>query len=147
LERERHDFGMKARGVLIASAVSLTVSLEAQADSSWASEADVGVTVNGHAFHHVRVEGKECKLSVHLLFDAPEKGYADPRNTVRNYHLFRARVRLAKGQAAESKIFGNAGPGERQYAGAGCWTKEPGKVVKLDVIGCRGRGCDVGAFE
>lgn len=125
----------------------------ARADSGWSSEADIGVTVNGHAFHHARIDGNGCAVTVHLDFDAPEKGYSDPKNLVRNYHRFRARVRLAKGQIVASKIFGNSGSGERKYSfeddtsAYGCWSREPGKLVKVDVIGCRGRGCDVGSFE
>ncbi|HEX4340981.1 MAG TPA: hypothetical protein VH062_33965 [Polyangiaceae bacterium] len=141
---------MKARVlalVLASSAAALA------ADGPWVSEADVSVHVNGHSFHHARVEGQGCTLSVHLLFDAPENGYSDPKNKVRNYQLFQARVKMAKGQVATSKHFGNAAAGERQYSydvdttSDGCWSKAPGKLVKLDVIGCRNRGCDVGAFE
>lgn len=141
---------MKGRSVALLLAISASALA---ADSGWSSEADVGVTVNGHSFHHAKVEGNGCHVSVHLAFDAPEKGYADPKNTVRNYHRFRARAKLAKGQIVASGIFGNAGAGERTYSfeddttNAGCWSKEPGKLVKLDVIGCRGRGCDVGSFD
>jgi len=122
-------------------------------DAAWTSEADVSVTVNGHSFHHARVEGDGCKVSVRLVFDAPEKGYSDPKNRVRNYHRFQARVRLAKGQTLTSRVFANTVPGERSYSfdedtsSAGCWSKEPGKLVKVDVIGCRGQGCDLGSFD
>ncbi len=120
--------------------------------AAWSNEAGVSVTVNGHAFHDVRVDANGCTLAFELAFDAPLKAYSDPRNKVRNYHLFRARVKFVKGQTVESKTFGNAGAGERVYrfeedtSGAACWAKEPNKVVKLDVIGCRGRNCDPGAF-
>jgi hypothetical protein len=141
---------MKSR--IVAFMVALS-GVALGADAPWTSEADVGVTVSGHSFHHAKVEGNGCTVSVKVLFDAPEKGYSDPKNVVRNYHRFRARVRLAKGQFVASKIFSNTSPGERTYSfeddttAAGCWSKDPGKLVKLDVIGCRGRGCDVGSFE
>src|SRR5215471_18897958 len=144
---------MERRSRIRALVFSMLAASAALADSGWSSEADIGVTVNGHAFHHARIDGNGCAISVRLSFDAPEKGYSDPKNVVRNYHLFRARVRLAKGQTVTSKIFGNSAPGERTYSftedtsAAGCWSREPGKIVKLDVIGCRGRSCDVGSFE
>lgn len=123
------------------------------ADAPWSSEADVSVGVNGHSFHHARIDGDGCKATVRLVFDAPEKGYADPKNTVRNYHRFRARIRLARGQTLTSRVFSNTVPGERSYtfeedtSGAGCWSKDPNKLVKVDVIGCRGKGCDLGSFD
>ena len=137
----------------ITAAVLLLTSVALGADAPWTSEADVGVTVSGHSFHHAKVEGDGCSVKVSVSFDAPEKQYSDPKNVVRNYHRFRARVRLAKGQFVASKIFSNTSPGERTYSfeddtsGAGCWSREPGELVKLDVIGCRGKNCDVGSFE
>jgi hypothetical protein len=140
---------MRARIV----AVVLATTGVALATEPWSSEADVSVTVNGHSFHHARIDGDGCTVKVRLVFDAPEKGYSDPKNTVRNYHRFRARVRLAKGQTVTSRVFSNTVPGERSYTfeedttGAGCWSKDPGKLVKVDVIGCRGKDCDLGAFD
>lgn len=140
---------MKLRTLAFVAAVSPVALAE---DAPWTSEADVSVTVNGHSFHHARVEGAGCNVSVTLSFDAPDKGYSDPKNLVRNYHQFRARVRFAKGQTVTSKVFGNKAAGERTYSftddtsADGCWSKQPGKLVKVDVIGCRQRGCDVGAF-
>jgi hypothetical protein len=141
---------MKVRSIAFLVLASATAFA---ADAGWSNEADVSVRVNGHSFHHARIDAEGCNVSVHLLFDAPEAGYSDPKNVVRNYHLFKARARLAKGQVVTSKVFGNAGPGERKYSfdedtsSAGCWSKEPGKLVKVDVIGCRGRSCDLGSFE
>lgn len=141
---------MNARVVAIFLAAS---GAALAADAPWSSEADVSVTVNGHSFHHARIDGDACKATVRLVFDAPEKGYSDPKNTVRNYHRFQARVRLAKGQTLTSRVFSNTAPGERSYTfeedtgGAGCWSREPNKLVKVDVIGCRGKGCDLGSFD
>ena len=141
---------MKGRVMALVIAQAATVLA---ADGAWSSEADVSVRVNGHSFHHARVDGQGCGVSVKLFFEAPESGYSDPKNRVRNYHLFRARIKLAKGQVVTSKLFGNSGAGERTYSfdedtsAEGCWAKEPGKLVKVDVIGCRGRSCDVGSFE
>lgn len=118
----------------------------------WENSASVAVTVNGHAFHDVHVAGRGCTLALRVLFEAPEKGYSDPKNKVRNYHLFRARMKFAKGQTVTSKTFGNGGAGERAYefqedtSGAACWAKEPNEIVKVDVIGCRGHVCDLGDF-
>jgi hypothetical protein len=137
-------------GLLVLTAGS---AIGGQAGMPWESSASVAVTVNGHAFHDVGVASNGCVLDLRVLFEAPEKGYSDPKNTVRNYHLFRARVKFAKGQTVTSKTFGNAGSGERAYSfeedtsGSQCWAKEPNKIVKLDVIGCRGRGCDLGDFQ
>jgi hypothetical protein len=136
----------------ICFAVGLSAAL-ASAAEAWSDEADVGVRVNGHEFHHVSVQGHDCTLTVHVAFDAPDKGYGDPKNTVRNYHRFQARVKLAKGQTVDSPVFSNTTPGAHTFtfdhdtAADGCWVKEPNKVVKLDVIGCRGKGCDLGQFE
>ena len=139
---------------IVSLAVAATFATGARADAAaWSDEAPVEIHVNGHEFHKVHVDGHGCSVSVRLYFDAPEKGYADPRNRVRNYQRFRARVKFARGEAVESRVFSNTAPGERTYdfdadtTPDGCWSKQPDKVVKLDVIGCRGRGCDLGAFE
>ena len=136
-------------GLFVATAGS---AIAGQNGMPWENSASLGITVNGHAFHDVHVASSGCALALRVLFEAPEKGYSDPKNKVRNYHLFRARVKFAKGQTVTSKTFGNASAGERAYAfeedtsGAGCWAKEPNKIVKLDVIGCRGQSCDLGNF-
>ena len=141
---------MKARVIAILLAAT---GAAFAADGPWSSEADVSVRVNGHSFHHARIDGDGCKATIRLVFDAPENGYSDPKNTVRNYHRFQARVRLAKGQALTSRVFSNTVAGERSYtfdedtSRAGCWSREPNKLVKVDVIGCRGRGCDLGSFD
>lgn len=132
--------------------MALFAAGSALAAGGWSHDADVSVTVNGHSFHHVHVTATDCKLAFELLFDAPEKGYSDPKNAVRNYHLFQARVQFAKGQTVESKVFGNSAPGERVYrfeeeTGSSCWAKDKNTVSKLDVIGCRGRSCDLGSFQ
>src|SRR5689334_10352078 len=108
--RLRHARGMKPRWRV---PVVLALLAGSAAAGGWSNEADVSVRVNGHSFHHVKATADECKLSFEILFDAPESGYSDPKNKVRNYHLFQARVQFAKGQRAESKVFGNSGPGER----------------------------------
>jgi len=131
---------------------SLSGAAPALAAGGWSHEADVSVHVNGHDFKHVHVTATDCKLAVEILFDAPEKGYSDPKNKVRNYHLFQAKVLFAKGQSVESKVFGNPAPGERVYrfeedTGTSCWAKDKNTIAKLDVIGCRGRVCDLGAFQ
>jgi len=119
----------------------------------WENAVAVSVTVNGHSFHDVKVKSQGCKLSYELFFAAPESGYADPKNMVRNRHSFQAKVHFAKGQTALSNRFGNGAPGERVYrfeddtTSSDCWGKAPNKIVKVDVIGCRGRNCDLGAFE
>jgi hypothetical protein len=119
----------------------------------WSHDADVSATVNGHSFRHVHVTAADCKLSFEILFDAPDKQYSDPKNKVRNYHLFQAKVQFAKGgQTVESKVFGNPAAGERVYrfehdTGSSCWAKDKNTVAKLDVIGCRGRVCDLGSFQ
>lgn len=119
----------------------------------WENAVAVSVTVNGHSFHDAKVKSQGCVLSYELFFNAPENGYADPKNMVRNRHSFQARIQFAKGQTATSNRFGNGAPGERVYrfeddtSASDCWGKAPNKIVKVDVIGCRGRNCDLGSFE
>ena len=60
---------MKARLVAV---VLLATGVALAADAPWTSEADVSVTVNGHSFHHARIDGDGCKIRVRLVFDAPE---------------------------------------------------------------------------
>jgi hypothetical protein len=145
-------------GIAIAIASSLvTCAVLARASMPWSNEAAVGVRVNGHSFHDARVQGsgenKGCDLHVRLLFEAPESGYSDPKNRTRNHHSFQARLKFANGRSVESRRFGNSAAGERAYTfsedttSAGCWAKDPNKIVKLDVIGCRGPACDLGSFE
>src|SRR5215471_3186046 len=102
---------MRLRTMKLTAFLSLAVlfvSPLALAAGDWENSASVGVTVNGHAFHDVKVMSDgTCKLNTKLLFEAPDNGYADPRNKVRNYHLFQARVKFDKGQMIESKVFGN----------------------------------------
>jgi hypothetical protein len=98
---------MKSR--IVAFMVALS-GVALGADAPWTSEADVGVTVSGHSFHHAKVEGNGCTVSVKVLFDAPEKDYSDPKNVVRNYHRFRARVRLAKGQSSRARSSATRAP-------------------------------------
>lgn len=146
----RHDGAMKRSFWILAGVLTLAAPALA---AGWSHDADVSATVNGHAFRHVHVTANDCKLSFEILFNAPEKGYSDPKNKVRNYHLFQAKIQFAKGpQTVESKVFGNPEPGERIYrfehdTGSSCWAKDKNTVSKLDVIGCRGRGCDVGSFQ
>jgi hypothetical protein len=141
---------MKLRFRVPAALVAIAGSAMA---AGWSHDADVSARVNGHAFKHVHVTADGCKLAFEILFDAPEKEYSDPKNKVRNYHLFQAKVQFAKGaQSVDSKVFGNPAPGERVYrfehdTGSSCWAKDKNTVAKLDVIGCRGRACEVGAFQ
>lgn len=142
----------------VAAAAVLLVPVLATADSMpWENAVAVSVTVNGHAFHDAKVKSEGCVLSHELYFAAPENGYADPKNLVRNRHSFMARIKFAGGQTVTSNRFGNGAAGERVYrfdedtsgaaSGTVCWAKARNKIVKLDVIGCRGRGCELGQFE
>lgn len=135
-------------------ALLATATLAHADGNTWENKASVVVTVNGHAFHDVHVSNEGgCKLQYELYFLAPEAGYADPKNKVRNHHSFQGRVKFAKGQTVMSERFGNSAAGERVWrfeadtANDGCWGKTPSKVVKLDVIGCRGPACDMGQFD
>jgi hypothetical protein len=133
--------------------LTLLAHVAAAEATTWENAVPISVTVNGHAFHDAKVVSDGCTLGHELRFEAPATGYADPKNAVRNYHLFQARVTYAKGQKITTRVFGNSGPGERVYrfsedtTAAGCWGKSPNKIVKLDVIGCRGRVCDLGQFD
>jgi hypothetical protein len=123
------------------------------ADNTWENSVSVVVSVNGHAFHDAKIEGSGCTLKAELRFLAPENGYADPKNKVRNHHSFQPRLKFAKGQTLTGERFGNSAAGERVWhfesdtTADECWGKAPNKIVKVDVIGCRGVGCDIGAFE
>jgi hypothetical protein len=118
----------------------------------WVFEIPFGARVNGHQFDKIRVEGKECELALKLSFDAPPKQY-DSGAKNRNYHRFRARVSLKNGKSVVTPVFFNDAPGRRAYryrhdtAADGCWAKEKTTVVKVDVEGCRARGCKVEEFK
>lgn len=119
---------------------------------AWSETASLGPTVHGHEFHRVALEADGCVLRYELRFTAPEARYqgADPRTP---RFRFVGRIRLKSGERVRSAVFPNAAPGERRYKGsfdttqAGCWAKDPQKVVGLDVRGCRGHGCVPEEFD
>jgi len=142
------------RLVTLSLALTFLPSLTS-ADTSWKAEAGPTATVHGHVFDRVRLEGAGCEGTMTLDFDAPAEGYADRKNKVRNQYWFRARVGLADGRKLETPAFRNQGAGRRTYTTSrvtggpdACWAEKKGKIVKLDVNGCRGpAGCTIDPFD
>ena len=136
----------------IALSAGLAGLLVAVPASAWVFEFPLEAKVNGHEFDKIKVEGKDCKLTVKLWFDAPKDGY-DSRAKNRNHHRFKARVEFGEDRVLETVVFGNGTPGKRllrheeDTSGAGCWSKEKLKVRDVDVVGCRAKGCKLPAFE
>ena len=116
-ERTAMSGDMTSWRVLVALSALTGAAVAASGGMTWENSAAVGVTVNGHAFHDAHVEGRGCTLAFRILFDAPEWWYSDPRNKVRNYHLFRARVKFAKGwRTVRSKTFKEQWPNDAMYS-------------------------------
>jgi hypothetical protein len=117
------------------------------------SEAHPTVRVHDHVFDGVHIEANGCDATVKLDFDAPDPGYRDPKNAVRNEYRFKARISLANGRKVDTPEFTNKGSGRRVYtttrvtSDGPCWPAAKAKIVKLDVNGCRGRGCAVEPLE
>src|SRR5690554_2913546 len=128
--------------------VSLFMPCLAWSDAEWSHEIRPSVRVNDHSFDRVTAQAEGCKVNFALYFTAPEAQYQDSRNPVRNFHRFKARVRLGDHQA-DSPTFANRKPGRRwlrfshDSTPEGCWAKEKTKLWKLDVNGCRGEPCRV----
>jgi hypothetical protein len=140
--------------VRAATAIALLAgsALAVAGDAGWSQKVPTGVTVHEHSFEKLEATASGCDFEVKLTFDAPAGAYADKKNLVRNYYIFRARVRLDDGRAVDTNLFFNRTPGKRLYTyrldttSDGCWTKEKRKVVKLDVEACRGKRCKVEDF-
>jgi hypothetical protein len=137
----------------LAASLGLAPALTS-ADTSWKADAGPTATVHGHTFDRVRLEGGGCEGTLTLDFDAPPEAYADKRNPVRNQYWFKARVGLADGRKLETPAFRNQGAGRRTYATSrvtgepdACWASKKGRIVKLDVNGCRGPGCTIEPFD
>jgi hypothetical protein len=131
--------GAVALATLASTALGLSVSMPVHA------------TVDGHVFHHVRIESQACELKVELRFDAPAARYQS-RAKDRNYYRFLSQLTFDNGKAVVTHVFGNSGPGERVYrthydtGPEGCWAKKKVKFRDFDVVGCRGHGCRLANF-
>jgi hypothetical protein len=118
----------------------------------WVFQIPFNARVNGHQFDRIRAEATDCELGLMLWFDAPADKY-DSRATNRNHHRFRARVAFKNGKTVVTKVFFNNAPGRRAYrtridtAGEGCWAKQKTEIQKIDVEGCRAKGCTVKEFD
>lgn len=132
-------------------ALAVSVLLLAAPALAWSFAFPINAKVNGHEFHHVRVEGAECSLKLKLDFLAPKQGY-ESRAKNRNRHYFRARLLFDNGKTVTTPVFGNGAPGERTYkyahdtGGEGCWSKTRVELKDVDFVGCRGEGCKVESF-
>lgn len=119
---------------------------------AWSQSALLDVRVHDHRFDRVSIESAGCSLTARLSFEAPEGGYSSS-SPERNYHRFKARVRLTSDQAITSPVFGNSKAGRRQYtfsydtSDQGCWAKAPHKLQGVDVEACRGRRCQPDPFK
>ena len=137
--------------LLVASVVSGAL-LAATAALAWTQEAPIDVTVHSHNFHSVKVSTDDCNIKASLWFRAPQEGYSS-RYANQNHFRFRARIGLSEDELLVSPVFSNRGAGERVYrferdtTPEGCWAKTPHKVSRVDVDGCRSRGCEIPAFK
>lgn len=119
---------------------------------AWSQGAMIDVRVHEHVFDRVHVESSGCSVTAKLHFSAPEQGYRSGARE-RDYHRFRARIRLTEGRGLESPVFGNPKPGRRLYtftydtASEGCWAEQQHKLQGVDVEACRGRRCVPKTFE
>jgi hypothetical protein len=118
----------------------------------WSEKSGISATVNKHEFDQIEIESEGCSVRVALYFTAPEAGYSDKKNTVRNYYRFRARIDLA-GRSFKSGIFSNDKTGRRRIryvhdtSSEGCWAKQTQKLRGVHVEGCRNRNCKVPAVD
>lgn len=118
---------------------------------AWSQGAMINVKVHEHVFDRVHVETQDCSVTAKLHFSAPEQGYTSGARE-RDYHRFKARIKLTEGRSLVSPVFGNPRAGRRLYtftydtAPEGCWAKEPHKLQGVDVEACRGRRCEPQPF-
>jgi hypothetical protein len=139
--------------LVLGSLAALAVSAAALSARAWTEQGPFSATIHGHEFQKAEVEGgDDCSVSVKIRFKAPADKYRRPHPEL-NYYRFRARVRFADGKQAVSKVFGNGEPGKRIYqynydtGPEGCWSKQPHKILDVDIEGCNARGCKVRAFK
>jgi hypothetical protein len=139
------------RGLSVASLVAGAL-FAATGALAWSQEAPIDVTVHSHNFHTVKIATDGCTIQASLWFKAPQEGYTS-RYANQNHFRFRARVGLSEDELVVSPVFSNRGAGERVYRFAhdttpdGCWAKTQHKVLRVDVDGCRGRACEIPAFQ
>jgi hypothetical protein len=139
--------------LVLGSLAALAVSAAALSARAWTEKGPFSATIHGHEFQTAEVDGgDDCSVSVKIRFVAPADKYRRPNRSL-NYYRFRARVRFADGKQAVSKVFGNGEPGKRIYqynydtGPEGCWSKQPHKILNVDIEGCNARGCRVRAFK
>lgn len=119
---------------------------------AWSQSALINVKVHDHTFDRVSLESSECSVTARLHFAAPEEGYASGQPH-RDYHRFKARIRLTNDKSLASPVFGNPKAGRRLYTftydttAEGCWAKEQHKLQGVDVEACRGRRCEPEPFK
>ncbi|MGE0328001.1 MAG: hypothetical protein AB7S68_37160, partial [Polyangiaceae bacterium] len=135
--------------VLTAAACLSLASSSAAGDAeggSWVRRAPITAQVNGHRFHHVEVRGNGCQVIYTLRFNAPPDLYKSP-NASASYFRFRGDIELEGGLKVDTGPFFNRKPGARKYTGAfdtseaGCWSKSIKGLRRVDIDGCRGKGC------
>ncbi|MCA9647570.1 MAG: hypothetical protein KC492_43070 [Myxococcales bacterium] len=135
--------------VMTAAACLSLASSSAAGDAeggSWVRKAPITAQVNGHRFHHVEVRGNGCQVIYTLRFNAPENLYKSPDASA-SYFRFRGDIELEGGLKVDTGPFFNRKPGARKYTGAfdtseaGCWSKSIKGLRRVDIDGCRGKGC------
>lgn len=133
-------------GALCLSLVASSAAGEAEAGGAWVRKAPISANVNGHRFHHVEVRGKGCQVVFTLRFTAPPELYKSPDQSA-SYFRFRGDIELEGGLKVDTGSFFNRQAGARKYtgafdtSGAGCWSKQIKGLRRVDVDGCRGKGC------
>lgn len=136
-----------ATGALCLSLASSSAAGEAPG-GAWVRKAPITALVNGHRFHHVEVRGNGCQVVFTLRFTAPPKLYANPSASA-SYFRFRGDIELEEGLKVDTGPFFNRKPGARKYTGSydtsadGCWSKSIKGLRRVDIDGCRGKGCSL----
>ncbi len=141
---------MRAWFIAIVGAVAVA-SVSAPADA-WSVKSPFRASINSHTFDRVELDADSCTIAAGLYFDAPSSAY-DGKNEVRNTYRFRALVKLRGGRSFETRVFQNRAAGRRKYVfshdttSEGCWAERSHEVIRVDVVGCRNRGCIVPGFQ
>lgn len=141
--------GWGVGGAMVIGAGLLAAGAQAEPKSEkWTKTVPMRTTVHEHAFHKLQVRGAGCKAVFSLHFEAPAEGYAT-NNDSANFYRFKARIELSDGAEIVTRRFVNRTAGRRKYTAAvdttsaGCWSKTSHAIQRVEVVGCRGKNCQV----
>jgi hypothetical protein len=131
--------------------LGIVLLLYAATAHAWSEKIRISATIHGHVFDQIEITTLGCALHVGLYFNAPESAFRE-KKPVRNHYRFRARIDFAD-HSFKTGTFGNDRSGRRRFryvhdsAGEGCWAKQPQKLRRVHVDGCRNRGCKVPSVD